>query len=547
MAPHHRNKRPTESHIFYVDRIREFRNYDRSLLRADALAGLTVSLISLPLAMAFTIASGIDPEYGLYSAIIAGATAAIFGGSELTITGPAGSLIGVLLGLVTAYGYQDVLLVGILAGAILVVAGLFKLGRFVQYVPLPVIIGFTGGIGVIILMSQLPESFGITGLPKHPYFHQKIGALLGGIDGLSSNAIAVTAMTLAAIEGGRRILPQAAAPIVGISVASLIAYFANMDVRTIEAAYGSIPQSFPALTVPEFTVDKVLTHIGAAATVAALISLETLLSATASDGMTGKRHNSNAELVGCGIANMVAPLFGGIPVCGTMSRTTLNARLGAETRVAAIFNALALLAVMLFFAPIVGQVPLPALAGLLIYVAIRMIDVKTYYRLLKHHHWTDFGMFAATLFLTVFINLSVGITCGLLTAVVSYVVRIKNGTTPDEASLGTAAEVRGQVTAVPVAGPLFFHTSRKVIDRASEADSTLALVIALTPGQPIDASGVAAIADMIQAHGTARPVFVSGVDDAQRAWFRDIGLDDILDDSHVFLDRAEAMAAAQVA
>ena len=520
------------------------------MFRLDLVAGLTVSLISLPLAMAFAAAAGLGPNIGLVSAIVAGVVASLFGGSELNITGPAGSLIGVIAGVLIASpteiaGAQDVIALGIIGGVILIVAGLSGLGKLVRFVPLPVIIGFTGGIGVIIFVSQLEDALGLPKLTKSPHFHENLGAVFDALSGVTLAAIAVTVMTIGFIEGIGRVLPKAFAPLLGIVAAALMAWALGLDVLTLEDKYGAIPRSLPTPDIPTMDMDQITRLLPTAFTMAALCALESLLSASASDAIAGKRHNSSAELFGCGLANMASSLFGGIPTCGAIARTTLNARSGAQTRVAGVFNALALLLIMLFMAPVVGKVPTAALAGLLIIIALKMFDIRAYQRLLAHHHWTDFAMMAATLLVTVFVSLVIGIACGLGIAIIAYFVRVhqtKTVSVIDESIEETTDATK--VSVANVGGPLFFHTARRVLEAANSHTPEVALVLCLRDTQVIDASGIQALKDVVLAHQGERLVYLSGVSDAQRDLLERTGVIDIVGDGLVFGCREAALLAA---
>lgn len=532
--------------MYLVKRLKQFRQYTIAMLRLDVVAGLTVSLISLPLAMAFAAAAGLGPDIGLVSAIVAGGVAALLGGSELNITGPAGSLIGVLAGVLIANqvsGYQDVLALGLIGGAILVLLGLSGLGKLVRIVPLPVIIGFTGGIGVIIFVSQLEDALGLPKLAKSPYFHENLGAVLGSFDNVTVAAIGVTGLTIALIEGLGRVLPKAFAPLLGIVGAGLMVWVFGLEVLTLEDKYGAIPRSLPTPALPSLSLEQITRLLPAALTMAALCALESLLSASAADAIAGKRHNSNAELIGCGLANMTSPLFGGIPTCGAIARTTLNARSGAQTRVAGIFNALALLLIMLFLAPIVGQVPTAALAGLLILIAVKMVDITAYRRLFAHHHWTDFTMMAATLLATVFASLVVGIACGLGVAAFAYFKRAYGAKSrpinDPEATDST------KVSLVSVGGPLFFHNARRVLEEACSHTPDVALVLCLQDTEVIDASGIQALKDVVHAHhDDERLVYLSGISESQRDLLERTGVIGIVGDGLVFGSRDAAVLAA---
>jgi sulfate permease, SulP family len=519
------------------------------MLRLDLIAGLTVSLISLPLAMAFAAAAGLGPDVGLVSAIIAGAVAAFVGGSELNITGPAGSLIGVLAGVLIANqvgGLQDVLALGLIGGIILICAGISGLGKLVRFVPLPVILGFTGGIGVIIFVSQMEDALGLPKLAKSPHFHENISTIFGALGNVSSGAVIVVTLTIGFILITERILPKAFAPLIGIIAAALIAGLFGVEVITLEDKYGAIPRALPSPAMPTLSMDQIIRLLPAAFTMAALCALESLLSASASDAIAGKRHNSSAELVGCGLANMSSAMFGGIPTCGAIARTTLNARSGAQTRLAGIFNALSLLLIMLFMAPIVGQVPTAALAGLLILLAIKMVDVQAYQCLLANHHWTDFAMMAATFAATVFVSLVVGISCGLAIATLAYFMRAY-GTKSSTQGLSFSNEL-SRCTKVSVAsldGALFFHTARRVIEETNSHTPDVALVLCLRDTKVIDASGIQALKDVLKSHREERLVYLSGVCEVKRPLLDRTGVTALVGENFIFDCRDAAVLDAR--
>lgn len=517
------------------------------MLKLDLVAGLTVSLVSLPLAMAFAAAAGLGPDIGLVSAIVAGSVAAIFGGSELNITGPAGSLIGVLAGVLAANqlsGFDDVLALSIVGGGILIVGGLVGVGRLVRYVPMPVILGFTGGIGVIIFVSQLEDALGLPKLAKSAYFHENVGTVVSAFDQAAIAAVGVALLTIIFIEGLGRVIPKAFAPLLGIVGASLVAWAFGLEVVTLEAKYGAIPQSLPTPALPSLSLDQISRVLGASFTLAALCALESLLSATASDAIAGKRHNPKAELIGCGLANIASPFFGGMPTCGAIARTTLNAQSGAQTRLAGVFNALALLMIMLFLAPIVGRVPTAALAGLLILIAIRMMDYRPYMALLHHHHWTDFAMMAVTLTATVFVSLTVGIGLGLAVAFVAYLKRVR-GVPEDEWIPEEETETTAAVAVASIEGALFFHTARSVIEETAEYAPASVLVLCLTRTEVIDATGIQALKDVVRSHRDDRAVYLAGVTDDRRELLERTGVVSLVGSERVFETRDAALVAAR--
>ena len=500
----------TEDSMFYLDRIRAFSNYSASMLKDDFFSGLTVSLISLPLAMAFAIAIGVSPQYGLFAAIIAGAIQAIFGGSESNISGPAGAFIGALTAFTAAgHDYNDVLVVGILAGAILIVASLLRIGKIIQFVPYPVILGFTGGIGIIILKTQIAAATGIDLNNAMEIFTRW--------NELDFATFGITVFTILVIELFARFVPKLPSALTGIIFSGLLVYILQLDIATVESTYGAIPGSLPSISIPDFLTIEWRAFLPVAFSIAALAALETLLSATASDKMTGKRHHPNAELFGCGLANIGSALFGGIPVCGAIARTTLNAKSGSRTWVAALFNALSLLMMVLIAAPLVGKTPLAALAGVLIGISFKLIHVKLYYKLLKSVHFADFAMVMVTLLLTIFVDLSVGILFGLGIAVITYFVRFqpsKNQDNHQEQEDGTLN--------LNVSNSLYFGNARKTALALSNTDADR-VEIRFSEGLLFDSTGVEALKD-IKAANQDIPVVLKGVTPKLRLALDELGV-----------------------
>ncbi|MFT7580758.1 MAG: SulP family sulfate permease, partial [Myxococcota bacterium] len=390
-------------------------------------------------------------------------------------------------------------------------------------------------------------ALGIADIEKFRYLHQNLGELFWHLDQVGWAAVGITVGTIVAIEGSGRLLPKAAAPLFGIAATTFIASAFELDVLTVEAVYGAIPETLPNVAVPAFTGERLLSLLPMALLLAGLCALETLLSATAADQVAGTRHDSDKELIGCGLANITASMVGGIPVCGVIVRSRLNARTGAKTRIAALCNALALLAVMLFLAPIVGQIPLPALAGLLIIIAVRMVNVRAYARMLADHHWTDFAMLMATMLLTAFVGLSWGITTGLAFALVAYLTRVRGKSDPSQAAAAQSGDPGEGVGVVEIEGPLFFHTARKHTDHVRDMGPEKTLVVSLAKTDAIDASGLEALRAAIKVHQPNRTVYLAGVSTEQRALLDRTGVADLLGDANIFATEDEALGAAGAA
>jgi SulP family sulfate permease len=374
-------------HPFRPRLLSALKGYDTRRLVADIGAGLTVGVVALPLAMAFAIASGVKPEQGIFTAIIAGFLISALGGSNVQIGGPAGAFIVIVYGIVECYGLANLLISTALAGVLLFAMGLLKLGVLVRYVPLPIVIGFTNGIAVLIGLSQVKDLMGLT-TPKLPAdFFSLIGVLASSAHTVNLSALAIGAASLATVvlwpknytmpagpvglvQKGRRLVAHLPGTLVALVAATLAVQLLHLPVETIGSRFGGIPQSLPSLALPEFSWTTVKQLIIPTVTIAMLGAIESLLCARVADNMAElPRHDPNQELMAQGIANLVTPLFGGIPATGTIARTVTNVRAGGTTPVAGMVHALTLLAVVLLAAPLAAHVPLAALAGILMFVA----------------------------------------------------------------------------------------------------------------------------------------------------------------------------------
>nr|WP_254449389.1 SulP family inorganic anion transporter [Anabaena sp. UHCC 0253] len=362
-------------------------------LRGDLTGGLTAAIVALPLALAFAVASGVEPKAGLYTAIVAGIVAAIFGGSPVQITGPTGAMAVVLVGIVAKYGIEKVWIAGVMAGIIQVALGVAKLGQLVKFIPYPVTAGFTNGIAVIIFCGQLNNFFGLQ-LPRSEHFLPGVGNTLTHVEALNWAAVGLATVVIASKVLWPKINTTIPGSLVGLVLATGIATYFHLNVPTI----GTIPQSLPMLQgIPhghDFTVIREL--INPALALAALGSIESLLSAVVADGMTvSEKHNSDRELIGQGLANIIVPFFGGIPATGAIARTAVNVRSGGKTRLSGVIHGVALAIIVLTLAPLAAQIPLAALAGILMVVSVRMIEWEAI-GLLMRATYSDFAVMILT-------------------------------------------------------------------------------------------------------------------------------------------------------
>ncbi|HMO42733.1 MAG TPA: SulP family inorganic anion transporter [Phenylobacterium sp.] len=401
--------------------------YGPSDLRADAVAGLTVAIVALPLSMAIAIASGVGPERGLYTAIIGGFLVSALGGSRFQIGGPAGAFIVLVAATVQAHGVEGLMLATFLSGLMLTVGGALRLGALVRLIPAPVTVGFTAGIAAVILASQVTAFLGLSlAGPEPAAFGPKLAALASALPTATPTAALVASGVVALILAIRRWRPAWPALLIAVAGASVLTYALALPVATIGSQFGAIPRGLPSPHLPDLALAKMAAVLPAALAFTLLGAIESLLSAVVADGMTGRRHRSNMELVAQGIANMGAALFGGLPVTGTIARTATNVRAGARTPVAGMLHALYLLGFMVVAAPLAAYVPLAALAGLLAVVAWNMVEKAEIAHLARADR-AGFAVMGVTLILTLAHDLIAGIAAGCALAATLALARRRWG------------------------------------------------------------------------------------------------------------------------
>ena len=381
-------------------------------LRADATAGLAVAIVALPLSMAIAIGSGLSPEKGLFTAVIGGFIISAFGGSRFQIGGPAGAFIVLVANIVERQGYDGLVLATFMAGLILIVIGFLQLGTYIKYIPLPVTVGFTAGIAVIIFASQVKELLGLDIAKEPAALIPKFGAIWASLDTIRPAAVALALLAIAIILLLRRLRPKWPGLLIAVAVTATLTWLLRLDVATIGTRFGGVPSMLPALELPSFDLARLRTLLPDAITIALLGAIESLLSAVVADGMTGRRHRSNCELVAQGAANMAAVVFGGLCVTGTIARTATNVRSGAHGPVSGILHAVYLLLFILVAAPLAWHIPLASLAGVLAVVAWGMAEKREFW-LLMRTSWGDAIVLLATFLLTIFEDLIVAITVGV--------------------------------------------------------------------------------------------------------------------------------------
>ncbi len=437
----------------------------------DLGAGVTVGVIALPLAIGFGIASGVTPAQGIWTAIVAGALISLFGGSRFQIGGPTGAFVPVLAGIVAADGYSGLALATMMAGVMLAGMGIFRLGGLLKFIPYPVVAGFTTGIAIIIFTAQLNEGLGL-GLKLPEHVPQQVLALAAGFHNLNWRAVSVLLLTVGVIYGLPRITAKVPPSIVAVVATTLLAAALDWPVATIGSKFGGIPVGLPGWHWPEISLDRLRHLMGPAFTIAALGGIESLLSASVADGMTDTRHDSNQELIGQGLANLLTPLVGGIAATGAIARTAANVRGGARSPVSGLIHSMTLLGVVFVAAPWAQFIPLAALAGILMTVALRMAEWDNFYTLWQGPR-TDFAVMLTALALTVVFDLTAGVGAGLLMAAVMFVRRMEEIShvhllTPDnDPELDGGDSLRGRVIPDGVVlyrfhGPFFFAAADKL-------------------------------------------------------------------------------------
>jgi SulP family sulfate permease len=482
------------------------RGYTRRTLLRDLIAGVTVGLVALPLAMAFGVASGVTPQAGLYTAIAGGAVVALLGGSRFQIAGPTGAFVVIVAGIIAKHGISGLLVVTVMAGIILIVLGLTGLGNAVKYIPRPVVIGFTNGIAVLIASTQIKDALGLDVPPGSSEFFARMGALAAHLGSVSLPAVAVTVATIAIILAVARFLPRVPGAIVALAVVTAAAAALHLPVETLGSRFGGIPAGLPHLDIPAFRADLIVPLLPSALTVAILAAVESLLSAVVADSLSGDRHNSNAELFAQGVANALVPFVGGIPVTGAIARTGTNVRAGAATPVAGLIHSATLLAIVLLFAPLARLIPLATLAAILLVVAYRIgewREIGTILRLDK----ADRAVWFATFALTVAADLTVAVEVGMALAALLYIYRVSQTTTvdvvtPEYIESGRAHVLQDKrippyVSILRIHGPFLFGTTDRLLDETAELSAMAPIVILrLRNTTAIDATGLHALEDL---------------------------------------------------
>ena len=543
-------------------------NYNKQTFTADLIAGIIVGIIALPLAIAFGIASGVSPQQGLITAVVAGFLVSLLGGSHFLIGGPTGAFIVIVYGIVAQYGISGLIIATVLAGIILVLMGVFKLGSIIKFIPYPIVVGFTSGIAVVIFSTQVKDFLGLTieNLPSE--FIPQWGAYFSHISTFNLNEFLLSLGCLLIIifwpKVTNKVPGSLIAIIVGTGASILLAEYCGIEFATIGSKFPELANGIeiPKPTAPNITWDTVQSMFQPAFTIALLCAIESLLAAMVADGVTGKRHNSNTELIGQGIANIITPFFGGIPATGALARTMANINNGGKSPVAGIVHAIVLLLIFLFLMPYAVYIPLGCLAAILVMVAYNMSEWRTFKYLLKGNKM-DVSVLLITFFLTVVIDLTVAIEVGLVLAIILFVKRISEtssikvlegdsvaGTENDEIAQLADTEhldIAPGVEIYELDGPFFFGLASKLdeIDRDLRKQGIKVRIIRMRKVPFMDSTGLNNLRSLWKRSNRENvQIILSGVNENVLAYLNKVGFAQELGEEYIFPHIIPAVAKA---
>ena len=475
------------------------KNYSKAQFYKDAIAGVIVGVVALPLAIAFAIASGVSPEKGLFTAIIAGFIISALGGSRVQIGGPTGAFIVVVYGIVQQYGVSGLVIATFIAGILLIIMGMARLGNSIKFIPYPLIVGFTTGIAVIIFSSQIKDFLGLKMGNVPADFISKWLAYGHQASSISPYAVIIAGFTLLAISVWPRVTHKVPGSLIAIILTTLAVHFFQLPVETIGSRFGAIPSSLPQPVIPAVSFATIQHLIRAAFTIAMLGSIESLLSAVVADGMTGGNHRSNTELIAQGVANICSSLFGGIPATGAIARTATNIKNGGRTPVAGIIHALTLLIIMIFVGKWAALIPMATLAGVLVVVAWHMSETKSFLSILKGSK-SDAAVLLTTFLLTVFVDLTVAIEIGMILAAFLFMRKMMQVSSVQQVNPSIDGEAEEKlipdglpkgVDVFEINGPLFFGAAYKFKDTMKMVENPASILIIRMGNVPmVDATGI---------------------------------------------------------
>ncbi len=527
------------------------KSYDKTMLAKDIGAGMIVAIIALPLSIALAIASGVAPEQGLYTAIIAGFIISLLGGSRVQIGGPTGAFMVIVYGIVTEFGIEGLTVATLMAGAIIFLLGFFKLGNMIKFIPYPITTGFTSGIALTIFSSQVKDFLGLETPALPAEFLEKWAIYLEHMDSIDWSTVSIGIFSLVIILFWPNINRKIPGAFIALIVTSLVVKFTGLEVATIGSKFGELSSSLPKFGFPSINGSMVRSLIGPAVTIAMLGSIESLLSAVVADGMIGGKHRSNTELMAQGLANIASALFGGIPATGAIARTAANVKNGGRTPVAGIVHAITLLLIMLLFMPLAKMIPLATLAAILVVVAYNMSEWRRFRDMLKSSKG-DLSVLLITFFLTVLVDLVVAIEVGMVLAAFVFMKRMSNATTfkeldmdaAEEQYIGDAGDIGSnalieahkEIQVYEINGPFFFGAADTFIEQFKDIDrKSQAIVIRMRHVSMIDATAMNAFKSVVKRCKKRQiPLYISGLKEELEDKLKKSGLHQEIGSDHFF-------------
>jgi len=524
--------------------------YSKDQFQKDLFAGIIVGIVALPLAIAFAVASGVTPDKGLVTAIIAGFIISVLGGSRVQIGGPTGAFIVIVYGIIQQYGLDGLMISTMMAGVILVLFGVLRLGSVLKFIPHPLIVGFTSGIALVIFSTQIKEALGmnIDKLPSE--FISKWGVYFSNLDSTNLYALGVTIATVLISIYSGKIIKKVPGSFVAIILVSVVVTLFNMPVSTIETVYGGIPTSF-SFSMPSVDLGNLGHYIQPAITIAMLGAIESLLSAVVSDGMISGNHRSNTELIAQGVANIFSPIFGGIPATGAIARTATNVKNGGRTPVAGIIHAITLLLIMLFFGKWAKLIPMSCLAGILIVVSYNMSEWRSFRSILRGSKY-DIVVLLTTFFLTVLVDLTIAIEVGIVLASLLFMQRMsKTGqvysANKDSDMLEDYSILPEGVDVFEISGPFFFAAAKQYNEVLKDINAeSMGIIIRMRHVPFIDSTGVQNFKEVIsQMQSKGVNVNLSGVRREVRDDLKKVGMLELIGEENIFANFDEAVKAVR--
>ena len=524
---------------------------NRKQLTQDILSGIVVGIVALPLSIAFAVASGVSPEKGLVTAVIAGFLISFLGGSRVQIGGPTGAFIIIVYGIVEQYGINGLIISTILAGFFLVIFGLLKLGTLLKFFPHSLVVGFTSGVAVVIFSTQIKDALGLP-LNKVPAnFYEKWTVYFSNLDAINWTAFSITIFTILVIVFFKKITTKIPGSFLAILITTFIVYKYNVQVATIETFFGAIPTKFNFI-VPHFAFNELQNYIAPALTIAILGGIESLLSAVVSDGMTGGKHRSNTELIAQGIANIVTPFFGGIPATGAIARTATNVKNGGKTPIAGMVHSLTLLLVMLFLGKWAKLIPMSCLAGILIVVAYNMSEWRSFLSILKGSYF-DIIILLTTFLITIFYDLTLAIEVGVILSAILFMKRMADisekriNNIVDSDIIENYSDLPPGVEIYEISGPLFFASAKRYSEAIEEIGLKCeVLILRLRHVSFVDQTGLHNLKETIKIlHARNITILLSGVNPEVKQEFEKFTITKIISKENIFENFNDAINKAK--